>query len=114
MELETLWDRVRKGFLGSASTAAERAGYFGKIGRARHDIAGTRHAIREAFAELGGLVYGHLGREEGIAVDQRKDVQDLVRKIRDLEALLQDREARLLAIKTGADGPGEEVDEGSA
>lgn len=114
MEPETLWDRIKKGFLESASTAAERAEYFGKVGRARLDIAGTRHAIHEAFAELGGLVYSLTGREEAAAVGQRKDVQDLVRKIRDLEALLQEREARLLAIKTGAEEPGEETEEETA
>lgn len=104
MEAEsTLWERIKQGFLESATTAAEKAEYIGRIGRARLDIAGARHAIREAFAELGGVVYAYLEGGKKTAVAQKEDVQDLVVKIAELEALLKEREAALEQLKAGKD-----------
>ena len=48
----TLWDRIKQSLLDSATVAAEKAEYLGKIGRARLDIAETRHAVRDALADL--------------------------------------------------------------
>ena len=106
MESETLWDRIKKGVLESASTAAEKAEYFGRLGRARLDIAGTRHAIHEAFAELGGRVYSQIqeGDEAGLA--QQPEIGSLVQKISDLEGLLKEREDRMEALRSGQ-GEGE-------
>jgi hypothetical protein len=101
MNTDTLWERIKKGIIDSAATAAHKAEYLGKIGRARLDIAGARHAIHEAFTELGGAVYAHVseGNEGGVA--QTDDVQDLVRRINELENLLQEREAHLKNLKAG-------------
>ena len=101
METDTLWERIKQGVLESASTAAEKAEYLGRIGRARLDIAGTRHAIHEAFAELGGVVYTCLQDGKKTAVAQKDDVQMLVGKISDLETLLKEREASLDGLRDG-------------
>jgi hypothetical protein len=99
--METLWERIKQGVMESATLAAEKAEHLGRLGRAHLDIAETRHSIHEAFAELGGAVYGHLtgGKEE--AVDQQPVVQDIVRKIQALEIRLLEREARLQTLKAG-------------
>jgi hypothetical protein len=112
METDTLWDRIKQGILESANSAAEKAEYLGKIGRARLDIAGTRHAIHETFAELGGVVYTYLRDGKKAAVAQKEDVQTLIEKIGDLEGLLRDREAALGKIRDGNNG--DEVPDGES
>jgi hypothetical protein len=101
MDTDTLWERIKKGIIDSAATAAHKAEHLGKIGRARLDIAGTRHAIHEAFSELGGAVYAHMSAGSDVGVAQTDDVQDLVRRINELENLLQEREAHLKNLKAG-------------
>ena len=101
MDTDTLWERIKRGIIDSAATAAHKAEYLGKVGRARLDIAGTRHAIHEAFAELGGAVYAHLSEGGENDVAQADDVQDLVRRISELENLLQERETLLRNLKAG-------------
>ena len=103
MESETLWDRIKKGVLESASTAAEKAEYFGRLGRARLDIAGTRHAIHEAFAELGGQIYGQIQQGDEAELSQRPEIGSLVQKISDLEGLLKEREGKMEALRSGQD-----------
>ena len=111
METDTLWERIKRGIIDSAATAAHKAEHLGKIGRARLDIAGTRHAIHEAFAEFGGVVYAHLsaGNESGGV--RKEEVQDLVRRISELENLLQERETRLKNLKAGNSEEEEEAAE---
>ena len=111
MESETLWDRIKKGVLESASTAAEKAEYFGKLGRARLDIAGTRHAIHEAFAELGGRVYTKIQAGDDTGLAKQTEIASLVQKISDLEGLLREREGKMEALKSGQDGDEAETGE---
>lgn len=101
MNTDTLWERIKRGIIDGAATAAHKAEHLGKIGRARLDIAGTRHAIHEAFAELGGAVYAHLSEDGEADVARADDVQGLARRINELENLLQEREALLNNLKTG-------------
>ena len=111
MDTDTLWERIKRGIFESAATAAHKAEHLGKIGRARLDIAGTRHAIHEAFGELGGAVYAHLSDGGEGDVAQANDVQDLVRRINELENLLQEREALLKNLKAGNNQEEEETAE---
>ncbi len=111
MDTDTLWARIKRGIIDSASTAAHKAEHLGKIGRARLDIAGTRHAIHEAFAELGGAVHAHLSGGGEADVAQAGDVQDLVRRINELETLLQERETRLNNLKAGNNQEEEKTEE---
>jgi len=108
MQPETLWERIKQGLIESATTAAQRAEYLGKLGRARLDIAETRHAIRDAFSELGGTVYNHLEENINTAVGKKEDVQALIDKIKELEGALKNRETRMQTIKSGVDEAKEE------
>lgn len=112
MEPQTLWERIKQGLRESVSTAAEKAEYLGKLGRARLDIAETRHAIHEALAELGGAAYEHLDKE-GDEMAGTLGVQGLVQKIRNLEGQLKEREDNFDAQRTGGEGqegPAEETE----
>lgn len=109
MVTDTLWERIKRGIIDSATTAAHKAEHLGKIGRARLDIAGTRHAIHEAFAEFGGSVYAHLSEGDDSGGVQTDEVQDLARRINELENLLQERETHLKNLKAGNNQEEEEA-----
>lgn len=99
MQPETLWEKIKHGIKESAATAAEKAEYLGKLGRIRLDMARTRRAIHDAFAELGGCTYGLLGENPDAVVAQHEDVQRHIQKIEALEARLQAQEAEFKALQ---------------
>lgn len=99
METETLWERIKQGILGGASSAAETAGYLGRLGKARLEIASARHAIHEAFAELGGIVYEAMAEGGGAEIAGTPEVREKVAAIRAQEAELQVLEARLASVR---------------
>ena len=108
MEPDTLWERIKRGIIDSAATAAHKAEHLGKIGRARLDIAGTRHAIHEAFAELGGAVYARVSEGNDDGGVRTDEVQDLLRRVNELENLLQERETRLKNLNEAGNSQEEE------
>lgn len=101
MESETLWKRLKQGLREGASTAAEKAEYLGKLGRARLDIAKTRHAIHDSFAELGGLVYSQIGQSQDTSIFLERDSQSLILKIKEMENQLKRQEDCLQKMKPG-------------
>jgi len=101
METETLWEKVKKSLRDGAATAAEKAEHYGKLSRARLDIARTRHAIHDTFTELGGQVYNLLEHDPSAIVGQNNEVKDQVQTIKDLEAQLQDQEDEFAALQGG-------------
>ena len=107
--LDSIWDKIKRSVIDSANVAAEKAEYLGKIGRARLDIAKTRHAIRDRFADLGGLVYEGLKSDDGSDIAGIDEVKVLVSVISDLEQELGRREEALNALREEA-GEAEEVD----
>ena len=94
----TLWDRVKQGLRENLSTAACKAEYLGRLGRARLDVAETRHALHEAYARLGEQVYRRLTAPDAGAV-QRAEVQDWIEKIGGLEGRLNEREAKVKSLQ---------------
>lgn len=100
----TLWDRIKQGVVDSAAVAAEKAEYLGKIGRARLDIAETRHSIRDTFAELGGIVYAQF-REGDNDIAGSSRVETLVSKVADLEDELKRREDVLDELRANEGDP---------
>ncbi len=110
MEPESLWERIKQGLRDSATTAAEKAEYLGKLGRARLDIAKTRNAIQEAFSELGGLVYNHLEKDGSSVIGEQADVKTQIQAIKNLETELEEREDILQTLKAD-EGEKEEAGE---
>ena len=69
------------------------------LGRARLDMARTRHAIHDAFTELGGQIYDELKDHEAAIEAQTEAVQDQVETIRKLEEQLQNQEVQFKALQ---------------
>jgi hypothetical protein len=99
METESLWEKVKQSLRDGATTAAEKAEHYGKLSRARLDIARTRHAIHDAFTELGGQTYNLLEQETDTVVGQDGDIKDQIQTIKDLEAQLQSQEEEFAALQ---------------
>tara|TARA_Y100000588_G_scaffold361730_1_gene422813 strand:- start:3527 stop:3877 length:351 start_codon:yes stop_codon:yes gene_type:complete len=100
----TLWDRIKQSLLDSATVAAEKAEYLGRIGRARLDIAETRHAIRDSLADLGGKVYTGIEAGQNSELLESDDVSTLVSRIGALEKELKSREEVLEELRATEEG----------
>ncbi len=94
--METFWERVKNGLFEGAVTVAERAEHLSYVGRMRLDIANDKRLMQSAFAELGRRVYRLLS--EGEEVPKDGAVQDLLRRIRQQEETLREREAALVSL----------------
>jgi hypothetical protein len=110
----TLWDRIKQSLLDGATSAAEKAEYLGKIGRARLDIAETRHATRDALADLGGKVYNGIRSGENSGVLESEQVSAVVAKIESLEEELKVREDALSELRASDEGAPDEAQETEA
>ena len=99
MNSETLWEKIKQGLRDGAATAAEKAEYLGRLGRARLDIARTRHAIHDAFTELGGQIYEELKDHEAAIEAQTEAVQGQIATIGKLEEQLQNQEAQFKTLQ---------------
>ena len=98
MDTDSLWEKIKQGLKEGAATAAEKAEYLGKLGRARLDIARTRHAIHDSFTELGAQVYEQLQNDEEALGAQTDAVQNHVQTIYSLEEQLQQQETEFKAL----------------
>ena len=101
--METLWERFKNGLFEGAVTVAERAEHLGYVGRIRLDIANDRRLLQATFADLGRRVY-RLLQENGEDVAKDGEALDLVRRLRELEEILREREAALASLMR-AGGP---------
>lgn len=102
--MDSLWEKIKQSVIDSASVAAEKAEYLGKIGRARLDIAETRHAIRDRFTDLGGLVYENLQSEKAPSdLSGKEEVKQLIKTIADHEDELRKREEALSLLRVQAE-----------
>ncbi len=101
MNTESLWEKIKQGLREGAATAAEKAEYLGKLGRARLDIARTRHTIHDAFTELGGQIYEQLKDHEAAIQAQTEAVQDQIETLCKLEEQLQNQEAQFKVLQEG-------------
>ncbi|MDA0709388.1 MAG: hypothetical protein O3B73_04155 [bacterium] len=99
MESESLWKKVKQGLRDGAATAAEKAEHYGKLSRARLDMARTRHAIQDALGELGGQVFHLLEHDAEARVDENAEVKDKIQAIKDLEAQLKAQDVEFSALQ---------------
>lgn len=100
MQPETLWEKLKQNLRESAVTAAEKAEHIGKLGRAKLDIAHTRHAIHETYQKLGARTYELLRENADEMPGHQADVQALVQNIKDLEAQLHHQETELKILQS--------------
>ena len=100
--METLWERLKNGLFEGAVTVAERAEHLGYVGRIRLDIANDRRLLQASFADLGRRVY-HILQENAEDVTKDGDVLDLVRRLREREEVLHEREAALASLMRAGD-----------
>lgn len=95
--METLWEKVKKGFM----LAAERTDELTKIGKLKLDIVATHRKITRQFEELGGRTYELIksGRRKKPVADD-KDIAALVKEIQTLEEQLSEEEKELKKLQS--------------
>ena len=101
--MDSLWDKIKQSLIDNANVAAEKAEYLGKIGRARLDIAKTRHVIRDRFADLGGEVFQSLQDNTGEFNPSKESTKELIQQIHGLESELSRRQEVLNDLREESD-----------
>jgi hypothetical protein len=96
--VETFWERVKHNLFEGAVTVAERAEHLGYVGRMRLDIANDKRLMQSSLAELGRRVYRLLSEGAAEEVPRDGEVLDLLRRIRQQEETLREREAALVSL----------------
>ena len=91
-----LWQKIKQSVYQGASVAAEKAEELGRIGKKRLDIANRKQEISRTCAELGATIYQLWDTEKRPKITDESEVQQLVEKIKHLEADLQEKEAELI------------------
>lgn len=92
MEMDKLWERIRKSVTEGAQFAAEKTEELTKLGRAKIDILNTKRKISKAFTELGGTVYDGLKDGSADEVMANEKTTELIESIKALEAELDVKE----------------------
>ena len=92
MEMEKLWERVKKSVVEGATFAAEKTEELTKLGRAKIEILNIKHKISKSFTELGGLAYESLKAGKADEVAQSKEIKAIIASIKGLEKELDGKE----------------------
>lgn len=94
--MESLWERVKKGFI----LAAERTDELTKIGKLKLDMAATHRKIKNQFEELGGRTYELVksGKRKKPLTDD-EHIANLIKNIQSLEKQLGKEEKALRKLK---------------
>jgi hypothetical protein len=109
--MDTLWEKIKRGLQEGATTAAAKAEYLGRLGKTRLEVARSRHAIHEAFAELGGLSYEDLTQDDVALGKTSEPIKEQVAKLKSLEKALKENEEAFGAVKAGEDSQASELAE---
>ena len=92
MEMEKLWERVKKSVVEGATFAAEKTEERTKLGKAKIEILNTKHRISKSFTELGGLAYDSLKAGKADEVAKSKEIKAVISSIQKLEKELDEKE----------------------
>lgn len=93
-----LWDDVKKNLVEWYTLTSEKTTEAARIGSRRWDKFGISRDIERQFSELGSLVYNGL-KEEREDLLAGEEIQDLVRRIENLEEELQRKNQEIEDIR---------------
>ena len=103
MEMEKLWERIKKSVTEGATYAAEKTEELTKLGRAKLDILTVKRKISKAFTELGGIAYESLKEGKADEVMNSEAIAALIASIKALEEDLDARETAFEDMKKKTD-----------
>ncbi len=95
--MPSLWDKVKTWLEDTTESALKEAEDLSKRGRIKMQIFSLNRSIKESFADLGGLVYQLFQTKEKI--EENEKVKEIIRKIKDLEEKLAEKERDYKSIK---------------
>ena len=99
MEMEKLWERIRKSVVEGATYAAEKTEELTKLGRAKIDILNLKHKISKSFTELGGVAYESLKTGNAAALKDSAEIAAIIETIKGLEKDLDEKEKAFEKMK---------------
>ena len=102
--MTSLWESVKKGLqegVGAvrrgATVAREVTGEAIKISKLRYSIYGLRSEIQDMFAEMGGLIFDGLARENGDILND-PNVLQLIEEVKEYKRRIDEIEAEIEQI----------------
>jgi len=98
--METLWNRIKKGFQTGISVTVEKTEELSKIGKLKLDIAAIRRELSSTFAQLGETIYQKAAekRDSQLWADDEQ-VGALIEKIDTLRLEIRRKEEELEKIR---------------
>lgn len=99
MEMEKLWERIRKSVVEGAAYAAEKTEELTKLGKAKIEILNLKHKISKSFTELGGIAYESLKAGNAAALGSSAEISAIVNTLKGLERELDEKEKAFESMK---------------
>jgi len=99
MEMENLWERIKKSVTEGAAYAAEKTEELTKLGKAKIEILNIKHKISKSFTELGGVAYDFLKKGDTDALGSSPEITAIVKTLKKLERELDEKEKAFEAMK---------------
>jgi hypothetical protein len=99
MEMDNLWERIKKSVAEGAAYAAEKTEELTKLGKAKIEILNIKHKISKSFTELGGVAYDSLKKGNAAALGSSPEIDAIVNSLINLERELDEKEKAFETMK---------------
>ncbi len=97
--METLWNKIKKGFQTGVSVTVEKTEELSKIGKLKLDIAAIRRELTRTFTQLGETIYQMAAEEKKPEIWADEQVKTLMEKINTLKLDIRTKEGELEKIR---------------
>lgn len=99
MNMEKLWEKIRKSIAEGVSVAAEKTEEYTKLGKSKLEILNTKRKISKIFTELGGIIYDSIKAGNTEEILKSSIVEDLIDTLKQLESELDSKEQKFEEMK---------------
>jgi hypothetical protein len=114
MDIDNVWEKIKKGLKDGATLSMEKIEEYTKIGKLKIDELGTKRKIERNFNDIGEHVYdllaGGRGADIGADVAVKKSVENIKQLKEELDAIAAKIKATSEDAKAGKQNPAEDDD----
>jgi hypothetical protein len=114
MDIDNVWDKIKKGLKDGATLSMEKIEEYTKIGKLKIDELGTRRKIERNFNDIGERVYDLLAAGRGKEIDADVTIKKAVENIKQLKEELEAIAAKIKTTsedaKAGKQNPADDDD----
>ena len=100
--MASIFADIRDGLRDGIDLVVKKTGELTKMGKLNIELIGIRREIEELFSELGGRTFEIITKELANDIASDSEVMQLVKKLQELEAKLQDKKTEVNQVKKPA------------